>query len=104
MLPIRPFRGFLFGFLHFSGVYISIASNISIAFFLIATLLQHPRDSTYEIERLAQVPCLLSILRGQDTLPCRNRIDTLQHPSNIGTIFLPLSRTEVEDSWFDDLL
>jgi len=26
-------RAFLFGFLHFLGVYMSIASNISIAFF-----------------------------------------------------------------------
>ena len=33
ILPIRPFRAFLFGFLHFSGVEMSIVSNISIAYF-----------------------------------------------------------------------
>ena len=33
LLPIRPFRAFLLGFLRFSGVYMSIASNISTAFY-----------------------------------------------------------------------
>jgi hypothetical protein len=33
MLPIRPFRVFLFGFFHFLGMKMSIASNISIVFF-----------------------------------------------------------------------
>jgi hypothetical protein len=32
-LPIRPFREFSFGFLRFSGAKLSIASNISRAFF-----------------------------------------------------------------------
>ena len=32
MLPLPPFRAFLFGFSHVSGVYMSIASNISIKF------------------------------------------------------------------------
>jgi hypothetical protein len=33
MLPIRPFRAFPFGFLRFSGLKMSIESNISTAFF-----------------------------------------------------------------------
>ena len=45
LLPIRPFRAFLFGFLHFSGVYMSIASNISMAFFFDCNTFVTPTDA-----------------------------------------------------------
>jgi len=46
LLSIRPFRAFLFGFLHFSGGWMSIVSNISIAFFSDCNTFATPTDST----------------------------------------------------------
>ena len=46
LLPIRPFRAFLFGFLQFSGVYMSIGSNISTVFFSDCNTFATPADST----------------------------------------------------------
>ena len=46
ILPIRPFRVFLFGFLHLLAVSMSIVSNISTAFFFDCNTFATPTDST----------------------------------------------------------
>ena len=44
LLPIRPFRAFIFGFLRFSGAKCPLRPIFPLRIFLIATLFQHQRD------------------------------------------------------------
>ena len=44
--PMRPFRAFLFGFLHFLVAKLSIESNISMAFFPDCNTFATPKDSS----------------------------------------------------------
>jgi len=55
MLPIRPFCVFLFGFLHFLGVQMSIVSNISITFYSDCHTFATPRQRYLCQSRVSEV-------------------------------------------------
>ena len=72
LLPIRPFRAFLFGFLHFLGVSMSIVSNISTAFYSDCNTFATPRRLYLRQSRVSEIengrnyrPILLSSLHSE---------------------------------------
>jgi hypothetical protein len=75
---MRPFHAFLFGFLHFSGVEMSIESRVSHAFYSDCNTFAASTDSIYAIVESCNKKCaeLLPDLGIEFALPnCWQRID-----------------------------